>query len=428
MVSDWSHDKKGSAYRIVLIGMLAVLIAITGYEGMAQAAKLQQKTFKSPDAAVKALMDATRANDVKALEALFGPDSKDLISSGDDVDDTRGREMFVKAYDDAHRVEKAGDNKRILYVGKDDWPMPVPIVKTGKRWHFQTEEGRQEILSRRIGKNEIGAIQTCLAIVDAEKEYATLDRDNDQLLEYAQKFESEKGKKDGLYWEAAPGEPLSPLGPLVARATAEGYGKAEQMSPYHGYLFQDHHGPGGECQGGRLQLHCEREHDRRIRHRGLSGPVPGLRRQDLHREPRGCRLREGPRAGDGAARGGHYAPSIRTSPGRRWKRSRGRVWQPALERLTSEVAAVDTIRERTWRRYGRDGAPSPRCKRGVPRDAMARNMQLSGKGLTNIAAEGNRGRHACRQLLQVTVIALMVFVGGRRKSTSMFKKNIGICR
>ena len=167
MVSDWSHDKKGSAYRIVLIGMLAVLIAITGYVGIAQAAKLQQKTFKSPDAAVKALVDATRAHDVKALVALFGPGSEDLIASGDDVDDAWGRDMFVKAYDEAHRLAKAANNKRILYVGKDDWPMPVPIVKAGKLWHFQSAEGRQEILSRRIGKNELDAIQTCLAIVDA---------------------------------------------------------------------------------------------------------------------------------------------------------------------------------------------------------------------------------------------------------------------
>jgi hypothetical protein len=250
MVSDRSYDKKESATRIVLIGMLAVLIAITGTEGMARAATLQQETFKSPDAAVKALMDATRADDVKALEALFGPDSKDLISSGDDVDDAWGRAMFVKAYGEAHRLAKAGDSKRILYVGKDDWPMPVPIVKTGKRWHFQTKEGREEILSRRVGKNEIGAIQTCLAIVDAQKEYATLDRDNDQFLEYAQKFESEKGKSDGLYWETAPGEPLSPLGPLVARATAEGYGKAEQLSPYHGYYFRILNAQGENANGG----------------------------------------------------------------------------------------------------------------------------------------------------------------------------------
>jgi hypothetical protein len=247
MFSQSRRGEKGLACGIV---MLAILIVMTGYPGMAQAAELKQKTFKSPDAAAKALVDATRADDVKALEALFGPGSQDIISSGDEVDDTRGRDMFVKAYGDAHRLEKAGENKRILYVGKDDWPMPVPIVKTGKQWHFQTEEGRQEILSRRIGKNEIGAIQTCLAIVDAEKEYATLDRDNDQLLEYTPKFASEKGKKDGLYWQAAPGEPLSPLGPFVARATAEGYGNAEQMSPYHGYLFRIITAQGENADGG----------------------------------------------------------------------------------------------------------------------------------------------------------------------------------
>ncbi|HTZ39084.1 MAG TPA: DUF2950 domain-containing protein [Syntrophales bacterium] len=250
MVSYRSHDKKGSACRIVLIVMLAILVGIPGYVAVAPAAELQQKTFKSPDAAVKALVDATRANDVQALEALFGPGSKDIISSGDDVDDTRGRESFVKAYADAHRLEKAGNNKRILYVGKDDWPMPVPIVKAGKRWQFQTEEGRQEILSRRIGKNELGAIQSCLAIVDAEKEYATLDRDNNQLLEYTQKLESEKGRKNGLYWETVPGEPLSPLGPLVARATAEGYKNAEQMSPYHGYFFRIITAQGENANGG----------------------------------------------------------------------------------------------------------------------------------------------------------------------------------
>lgn len=250
MVSDWSHERKGSACRIVLIGMLAVLIALSGSEGMARAASLKQKTFQSPDAAVKALVAATRAHDVKALVALFGPGSNDLISSGDDVDDAWGRNMFVKAYDEAHRLETAGSKKRILYVGKDDWPMPVPIVKAGNRWKFQTEEGRKEILSRRVGTNELGAIQTCLAIVDAQKEYAVLDRDTDQLLEYARMFESEKGKSDGLYWETAPGEPLSPLGPLVARATAEGYKNGEQMSPYHGYFFRIITAQGENANGG----------------------------------------------------------------------------------------------------------------------------------------------------------------------------------
>jgi len=242
--------KIGLAYRIVPLVLLAFLIAIIGIEATALAAPPQQKTFKSPEEAVKALVDATRADDTAALEALFGPGSTDMIFSGDDVDDARGRAMFVKSYGDAHRLEKVSDKKQILYVGKDEWPMPVPIVKTGKRWRFNTVEGREEILSRRIGKNELGAIQTCLAIVDAEKEYATLDRDNNQLLEYAQKFESEKGKRDGLYWETEPGAPLSPLGPLIARSVSEGYGKTAQMAPYHGYFFKILTAQGESAPGG----------------------------------------------------------------------------------------------------------------------------------------------------------------------------------
>ncbi len=250
MFSYSRQEQKGLACRIVPLILFAILIALNGYEATALAAQPQQKTFKSPEAAVKALVDATRADDIAALEALFGPGSKNIISSGDEVDDARGRAMFVKSYDDAHRLEKVSDKKRILYVGKDDWPMPVPIVKIGKLWHFNTQEGREEILSRRIGKNEIGAIQTCLAIVDAEKEYATLDRDNNQLLEYAQKFESTKGKTDGLYWETEPGAPLSPMGPLVARAVGEGYKNPEQLSPYHGYFFRILKAQGENAKGG----------------------------------------------------------------------------------------------------------------------------------------------------------------------------------
>ncbi len=250
MLSRSRHRGNATAYRIIPVVLFVVLIALTGHEPAALAAQPQQKTFKSPEAAVKALVEAVRANDVAALEALFGPDSKDLISSGDDVDDARGRAMFVKSYDDAHRLEKAGEKKRILYIGKDDWPMPVPIVKTGKRWLFNAKEGREEILSRRIGKNELSAIQTCLAVVDAEREYATLDRDNNQLLEYAQKIDSGKGKRDGLYWETEPGAPLSPLGPLIASATEEGYGKGEPLSPYHGYFFRILTAQGEHAKGG----------------------------------------------------------------------------------------------------------------------------------------------------------------------------------
>jgi hypothetical protein len=250
MVSTWRHDGTRPALRLVLAALAAVLIVIGGPGAEAQAAAPQQKTFKSPEAAVKALIDAAGAQDVKALVALFGPGSEDLVSSGDDAADARDRALLVKAYGEAHRLERPGYGRRILYIGKDDWPMPVPIVKTGKRWRFLTDEGRQEILIRRVGENELGAIQTCLAIADAQKEYAVLDRDSDKLLEYAQKFESDEGKRDGLYWDAAPGEPLSPLGPLVAHATAEGYKNPEQMSPYHGYYFKILTAQGENADGG----------------------------------------------------------------------------------------------------------------------------------------------------------------------------------
>lgn len=248
MVSTWNHGGTRPAARFVLAALAAVLIVIGGAE--AQAAAPKQKTFKSPEAVVKALVDAAGAQDVKALAALFGPGSEDLVSSGDDAADARDRSLFVKAYGEAHRLERTGYGRRILIIGKDDWPMPVPIVKTGTRWRFLTDEGRQEILSRRVGENELGAIQTCLAIADAQREYAVMDRDGDKLLEYAQKFESDEGKRDGLYWKAAPGEPLSPLGPLVARATAEGYKNPEQMSPYHGYYFKILTAQGENADGG----------------------------------------------------------------------------------------------------------------------------------------------------------------------------------
>ena len=250
MVSTSRHDGTKPALRIVQAVLLAVLIAVGGSEALAQAAAPKQKTFNSPEAAARALIEAVRADDVKGLVALFGPGSEDLVSSGDEVDDAGDRALFVKAWDEKRRLVRSGYGKRVLYIGKDDWPMPVPILKDGGRWRFQTDEGRQEILNRRVGENELGAIQTCLAIVDAQKEYATLDRDGDQLLEYAQKFESGKGGRDGLYWETAPGEPLSPLGPLVARATAEGYRNAEQMSPYHGYYFRILKGQGENAGGG----------------------------------------------------------------------------------------------------------------------------------------------------------------------------------
>jgi hypothetical protein len=187
---------------------------------------------------------------VKALEATFGPGSKDLVTSGDPVADQTGRERFLQLYDEKNRLEQTPD-KAVLYVGNLDWPSPIPIVKKDGVWRFDAKEGKEEILARRIGKNELSAIQFCLAYVDAQREYALKDRDANGLLEYAQKFKSDPGKKNGLYWEAKEGEPQSPLGPLAAAAQKQGYTfKGGKPIPYLGYYYRILKGQGKNAPGG----------------------------------------------------------------------------------------------------------------------------------------------------------------------------------
>jgi len=199
---------------------------------------------------VEALVKALRDHNEKELVALFGPGSEALISSGDKVDDRERSENFVRLYGEANRLEPAGDNKRIVHVGNNDWPFPIPLVKTDDRWRFDTKQGREEILNRRVGENELDTIQTCLAIVDAQREYAALDRDGDGLLAYAQKFYSTRGKTDGLYWEVKPGDKPSPMGPLVAKAQGEGYVTGEKPAPYNGYFSRILTAQGKSAKGG----------------------------------------------------------------------------------------------------------------------------------------------------------------------------------
>jgi hypothetical protein len=204
------------------------------------AATLQQKTFPSAEDAVKAAVTAARNNDDKELIAIFGAQSKDLLFSGDQVADKQRRAQFIKAYDEKNRLVTEGQNM-IVVVGNNDWPFPIPLAKSGSGWVFDTAKGKEEILNRRIGQNELDAIQVLLAYVDAQREYAMKDRDGDGLLEYAEKFRSDSGKKNGLYWEAKTGDEVSPMGPFAARAVKEGYGKnkpSDQPSPYHGYYYR----------------------------------------------------------------------------------------------------------------------------------------------------------------------------------------------
>jgi hypothetical protein len=216
-------------------------------------AKVTQKTFSSPEKAVEAVVDAVKADDIESLLAIFGPGGKHIILSGDPVEDKKGHEWFIKHYEEKNRLEEAS-GKVTLHVGSDDWPFPIPIVKAGKGWRFDTEAGKQEILARRIGKNELNAIQVCLAYVDAQREYVMRKaHQGEGLLEYAQKFVSTSGKQDGLYWEAGEGQEQSPIGPLFAAARDQGYSRTplgEEPEPYHGYFYriltaQGKNAPGG---------------------------------------------------------------------------------------------------------------------------------------------------------------------------------------
>ena len=228
-----------------------VTLLTLGFGGMFSMVLAQQKTFASPEEAVKAAIAATKSNNDKELLAIFGPQAKEILSSGDPVADKQRRGEFIAAYDEKNRLSTEGENT-ILIVGKQDWPFPIPIVKKGSSWVFDTEKGKQEILNRRIGENELFTMQAILAVVDAEREYALKDRDKNGLLDYAQKFVSDPGKKNGLYWETKAGEPESPLGPIMGRARSEGYQKtaAGTAPPYHGYYYRILTAQGKNAAGG----------------------------------------------------------------------------------------------------------------------------------------------------------------------------------
>jgi len=197
------------------------------------------KTFGSPQEAVDSLTRILRTGDSNQLLAVVGPDGEEIISSGDEVSDQVRRAKFLSLYDQKHSLVKNGPNSVTLVVGNDDWPLPVPIVMRNGSWVFDSEAGKEEILNRRIGENELSAIQVCKAIGDAEREYALKNPDADGLHEYARQFFSDPDKHNGLYWPTAEGEEPSPLGELAAQASAEGYKRrAEGPTPYHGYCYR----------------------------------------------------------------------------------------------------------------------------------------------------------------------------------------------
>ena len=226
---------------LLLVSLAVVALGSTAFAAGKKSKIGPRQTFTSPEEAVQALVVAAKANDPERLLTILGPDGKELVYSGDEVADKAGLERFSRAYDEKHEIVMRSEKKAILEVGKDAWPLPIPVEKaTDGKWSFDTRQGKEEILNRRIGKNELSTIQVCLAYVDAQREYASKDRSGDGILEYAQKFASDPGKKNGLYWEAKNGEEKSPLGPFVANAIKQGYSKKSdnRPAPYHGYFYK----------------------------------------------------------------------------------------------------------------------------------------------------------------------------------------------
>jgi hypothetical protein len=216
--------------RLALAFLLALPLAASAAE---------QKTFATPDEAVDALLAALKADDDAAITAIFGDKHKDLVITPDRAANSATRAKAVAAIETYRLLEERGKDRRVLLIGEQAWPVPIPLAKTGERWRFATEEGVDELVNRRIGANERSAIAVLWAYLDAQKDYASQDRNGDGVLQYAQRLGSTSGKRDGLYWPADPakGEEASPFGPLVAESAA--YLKGHKAGdPYRGYHFR----------------------------------------------------------------------------------------------------------------------------------------------------------------------------------------------
>ncbi len=239
-------------YWLILFALVILFTACSKSQKPSLSEKPSFKVFTSPDDAGNALLDAAKAGDKSAALEIFGPDAKEIIYSGDAVQDRAARDRFLAAYAVMHRWRKMTDGSQILLVGADNFPFPIPLKKNSTgQWYFDAATGKDEILNRRIGRNELAAIDICRAIADAQAEYFSQRHDGGSAKQYALKFISDAGKHNGLYWESPEGQPRSPLGPLVADATSEGYAANQDSHlPFHGYYFQmlnrqGSHAPGG---------------------------------------------------------------------------------------------------------------------------------------------------------------------------------------
>ncbi len=248
------RNKAGWSLSRSLSGLVFMLIAMLVLSGSSVLADepVRQKSFASAQQAVSALVAAVKAADDAELLAIFGPGSEDLISSGDQVADRNGRARFLNALAEKSGLDQKDPGRVVLLVGGKEYPFPIPIVRQGDAWFFDTRAGSDEILNRRIGRNELHTIEVMQAYTAAQREYACMKRDGGGV-EFAQRLASSKGEKDGLYWQAGAGEEESPFGPLIARATEEGYADGLDdvtPEPFHGYFFKILKAQGEHAVGG----------------------------------------------------------------------------------------------------------------------------------------------------------------------------------
>ena len=229
--------------------MLAIVLSVVGCQ---KPEKPSIRVFASPDQAGDALVQAGRSGDQAAIVTIFGADAKDLISSGDPVEDKALRDRFIAGYAEMHRWRTLADGSQMLLVGADNYPFAIPLRKNpAGQWYFDSAAGRDEVLSRRIGRNELAVIDICLTLADSQFEYFSQRHSDGTTKQFAVKFISDTGKQNGLYWDQQPGQPRSPLGPLAAFATTEGYTvKPDAHTPFHGYFFRMLKGQGSHAPGG----------------------------------------------------------------------------------------------------------------------------------------------------------------------------------
>ncbi len=233
---------------------LAAILSLAASLTQSSAA-VAQATYPSADAAVAALVDAVRSADPAAsIVEVLGPDGAEIADSGDPVADVARRERFIAAFDEVHQVQQQDAAKAILSIGKDEYPFPIPLVQEDGKWRWDTAAGLEEILTRRVGENELSTIKVMRAFVDAQNEYASRERDGTGI-QFARRLMSREGRKDGLYWPVSDGEEASPMGPLVAEAQREGYKRSgSDTAPpnYHGYVYRLLYAQGANAPGGAI--------------------------------------------------------------------------------------------------------------------------------------------------------------------------------